>query len=246
SPTTFRRESAARWPIFVFAGIVCFGLSRLLGFRKRKAASAVIVVSLLFSSCSFFNGKLLVMEGNYYNSVQKYDDAIASYLKAAEIGGSSPYAEYGLGYSYHALDENEAALQQYAAAEKNLDNASGDHQELRYRLNFNTGIIYFEQGDFGGASDSFRKALEIDGSRLDAKKNLELSLLAQSRQNKNEGNAAALADAAGERQTQNSGSGAGESDDQRVRALYDYLRQKEQEQWRNEWTGDSNPVWPDY
>ena len=228
----FRRESAARWQLFVPAGLLFFGLSRLLGFRWRKNHKGlVLLLSLLYVSCSQAEGKFLIMEGNYFSSRHRYDVAISSYLGALET--ETPYAEYGLGLSYSALDENDAALEQYAAAEKSLETEKGEHTELRYRLNFNRGIILFEQGNFRGAADSFRKALEIDGSRLDAKRNLELSLLAAG-QTSNESPAAAES------------SGAETEDSKQAQALFDYLRQKEQDQWRSDWTADSNPVWPDY
>ncbi|MCL2834416.1 MAG: VWA domain-containing protein [Treponema sp.] len=253
SSGAFRRESTARWQLFVIAGLVCFGLSRLLGFRKKNPAGGALFVSVLFtvlfSSCSFLEAKLLVIEGNYYYSGQRYNEAISSYLKASGFDESGPYAEYGLGLSYYALDENEAALRQYAAAQNIIGSTGSAHNELRYRLNFNTGVIQFEEDDFKGAAESFRRALEIDGSRLDAKRNLELSLLALSMQNKNE--SAAVQPAAG---SQGANQGDTESESvsganevrQGVRTLYDYLRRREQDQWRNEWTGDSNPVWPDY
>ena len=245
----FRREKAERWQLFIIAGLICFGISRLLGYRRRNTAAGLLLASLLFSSCSFMEGKLLIMEGNFFNSGQRYNEAISSYLKAMDYEEAGPYAEYGLGLSYYALDENEAALEQYEAANNKIDSAKSEHQELRYRLNFNTGIIHFEQGDFKNSAESFRKALEIDSSRLDAKRNLELSLLALTRQTRSENapSAGSGADEANRQASESMSSGSNEPEVREgVRALYDYLRSREQEQWRNEWTGESNSVWPDY
>jgi Ca-activated chloride channel family protein len=218
----------------VLAALACLGLSRLLGFRRRNTsfAAALCVFLLLFSSCSRIQGHLLIMEGNFHNSRHRYTAAIASFLKAQIYGDAAPYAEYGLGLSYSALEEKDAALERYFTAVESLDNAKGEHRELVYRVNYNTGIIRFEQGDYAGAADSFRRALEIDGSRLEAKRNLELSLLALSRPNQSEPDSSPA----------NTGTG-----EQGSSALFDYLRAKEKEQWKSrEWTPDSGPPGPDY
>ena len=230
----FHRKAVPRWQIFVLAALASLGLSRLLGFRRRKTsfAAALCVFLLLFSSCSRMQGHLLIMEGNFHNSRHRYTAAIASFLQAQIYGDAAPYAEYGLGLSYSALEEKDAALERYFSAVESLDNAKGEHRELVYRVNYNTGIIRFEQGDYAGAADSFRRALEIDGSRLEAKRNLELSLLALSRPNQSEPDSSPA----------NTG-----TDGQGSSALFDYLRAKEKEQWKSrEWTPDSGPSGPDY
>jgi Ca-activated chloride channel family protein len=172
------------------------------------------------------------MEGNLHNSQHRYAEAIASFLKALEFDDAAPYAEYGLGLSYSSLEEKDAALERYSAAEEYLGQAKGEHRELRYRIKLNTGIIHFEQGDYSGAAESFRRALEIDGGRVEAKRNLELSLLAQSSPSQNEPASASA----------NTGSGG-----QGIPALFDYLRSMEQEQWKSrEWIIESDALGPDY
>jgi len=230
----YRREAAPRWHIFTLAGLAFLGISRLLGFRRKKLpliSALLCFFSLSISSCTPIQGKLLIMEGNFYRSQHRYAEAISSFLKALEFEDVVPYAEYGLGLCYSSLDEKEAALERYHAAEEFLGSAKGEHQELRFRLTFNTGIIHFEQGDYSGATDFFRKALEIDGSRIDAKRNLELSLLARSMPNQPEPASSASAGTGGHG----------------MPALFDYLRLKEQEQWKSrEWSAESGPLGPDY
>ena len=233
---TGRREAIPRWQFFVISGLVCFGFSRLLGYRRKKMSRISVLlclISFLGSSCSKIQGNLFIMEGNFYNSRHRYNEAINSYLKARNFENALPYAEYGLGSVYSSMEEKEAALDRYADAEKNLELLkAGEHPELRYRLKYNTGIIYFEQGDFSQAALSFRKALELDSGRLEAKQNLELSLLALSRPNQSEPQSSAP-------ETEQSGDASP--------ALYDYIRLKEQEQWKSrEWTGESGSDSPDY
>ena len=247
-PGGFRRESIERWQLVLFLGLISLCLSRLLVFKrrniKRGAAALACLFLLILSSCGPLQGKLLVMEGNYHSSNHNYNEAISSYFMALEYEDVTPYAEYGLGLSYSRLDENEAALERYAAAEKNLESlvrAEGEHQELRYRISFNTGVIHFEQGNFQNAAESFRRSLEIDGSRIDAKRNLELSLLETARQNQSE--AAARQDSGS---VETSSLAAQHTAQEGAEALLDYLREKSAEQWSNQWQEETDPIWPDY
>jgi Ca-activated chloride channel family protein len=170
------------------------------------------------------------MEGNFFYSREMYSDAIGAYLKALEYPNTVPYGEYGLGAVYLALDEGEAALRRFEAAETALNRvASLPPEELLYRIRYNTGVVYFQQGDFSGAALSFRKALEIDGSRIEAKQNLELSLLSMS----GPGSVVSAPVTEGEQR-------GGDT-------LFDYIHQKEQDQWKSrEWAEDAPSPGPDY
>jgi Ca-activated chloride channel family protein len=145
---------------------------------------------------------------------------------------TAPYAEYGLGSVYLSLDEGAAALRHFAAAEEGLTNVlREDHRELIYRIHYNRGVVRFHAGDFGAAADQFRTALETDGSRIEAKRNLELSLLSLSQ--KETGAAASL--------SLNS-----EAPQKGLQVLFDYIRRKESDQWKSrEWVEDVS-VGPDY
>jgi Ca-activated chloride channel family protein len=236
------REPKARWQLFILAALVSLGVSRLLGFRRYRKKAAMLGALLCFlsltgSSCSRMQGKLLIMEGNFYNSRGLYTDAISSYLKALDYDDAVPYAEYGLGSAYFALEEGQAALERYAEAEKTLA-APGleDHPELRYRIQYNSGIIHFEKGEYQRAAEAFRRALEIDGSRIEAKRNLELSLLTLSRASRSEPSSSPGT-------SESAGEGAGQA----APVLFDYLRLKEQEQWKSKaWAEEDASSGPDY
>jgi Ca-activated chloride channel family protein len=243
-----RREFKSRWQLFVLAALASLAVSRLLGFRIRKkrvtgiqAGNAAVfllsgLVSLFGSSCSRMQGKLLIMEGNFYNNRGLYIDAISSYLQALEYGDAVPYAEYGLGSAYFALEESGAALERYAAAEESLNAPAADHQELRYRVKYNSGIIHFEKAEYEEAAAFFREALEIDGSRIEAKRNLELSLLTMERNSTPQ-----EVSPSGTPRTGSTGEDSGSE------FLFDYLRQKEREQWKSrEWEKEDTVSGPDY
>ena len=242
-----RRESNPRWRIFALSALVSLGGSRLLGFSRRarrrgpgaKAAgiSALLCCLFLFSSCAKTQGKLLIMEGNFFNTRGLYTEAISSYLKAMDYGDAVPYAEFGLGTAYFSLDEGAAALERYGAAKDGLSGPAWEgHGELSYRIYYNMGIIHFEKGEYGEAARAFRDALKVDGSRIEAKRNLELSLLTVTRSSSPQ-----AASPEGRTEEGREGGGIGSS------ALFSYLRQKEQEQWKSkEWNGESDTSGPDY
>jgi Ca-activated chloride channel family protein len=108
-----------------------------------------------------------------------------------------------------------------------------DHRELIYRINYNRGVVRFHAGDFAAAAEDFRAALETDGSRIEAKRNLELSLLSMSRQSSGVASAPGLNIQEEQRGT---------------KALFDYIRRKEQDQWKSrEWEeGEEEFVGQDY
>jgi Ca-activated chloride channel family protein len=185
------------------------------------------------ASCSAVQGKLFIMEGSFHFARNRTPEAISAYLKALGFDETAPYAEYGLGYIYLVLGANAAALGRFAAAEEALARLPRDteHAELVYRIHYNTGIIRFQEGDYAGAAGEFRKALEAEGSHIEAKRNLELSLLSLGPR----GNAA-------ETLLIHQETGGGETD-----SLLDYIRRKEQDRWKSrEWAGDTPVSGPDY
>jgi Ca-activated chloride channel family protein len=175
---------------------------------------------------------LLIMEGNFFHARNQYTQAIASYLRALRYAEARPYGEFGLGVVYGALDEGAAALERFTAAAEALQDLPREASpELVYRIHYNRGVVYFKEGDYAGAAASFRQALEADGSRIEAKRNLELSLLVLAQ----------------ERSTtpvspqEESGTEAGTS------ALFGYLQKKEQSQWKSrEWIEAVPFTGPDY
>jgi len=197
-------------------------------FKRRLFHCLFALVVCFLSSCS--PAKLFIMEANYYNSRGKFDEAIASYHKALEYKEAAPYAEYGLGSVFYSLDENKAALEHFANSQKILQSLSAaEHRELRYRNNYNSGVALFSEGDFSAAALAFREALRTEPGKIEAKRNLELSLMSIARERAGEGHT--------EKQQEN----------ETRAAIFEYLRQKEQNQWKSrEWGSEEQTTGPDY
>ena len=203
---------------------------RILRITKPLAILSLTLTAsvFLFNSCS--KSKLLIMEANYYIKQDRYEDAIMTFFKALDYEDAAPYAEYGLGSVFYSLGANEAALIHFNTGKSLLEKfPSGENRELQYRLNYNSGIVHFSDGDYNAAAASFIDALRINTEKIDAKRNLELSQMSILRQNANEGVSA-------------SDEGAAVRD-----ILFQYLRQKEQTQWKSrEWDTDEDETGPDY
>ena len=200
-------------------------------FLRTRWRCLFFIGLLLFCVTSCSRGKLHIMEANYFHSRGKYNDAIAAYFNALEYEETAMYAEYGLGTVFYSLDEGNAALERFNNSMSLLETFSAnEHKELRYRNKYNSGIVHFIEGDFVSAAEAFKDALRENPRKIDAKRNLELSQLSLSMQR------------AGE-----SRSDTQEQENESRSILFEYLRQREQSQWRSrEWETDDQQIGPDY
>jgi Ca-activated chloride channel family protein len=221
-------EPKERRSLFVILAILAYAFSKFAPLISRLPAVSMVVFVLFFTSCS--EGRLLLIEANYLNSRGRYDEAIVPYLKALNYEDSAPYAEYGLGLTFYLLDEGKAALKRFDSSQKKLDNFSAaEHRELRYRNSYNSGVVHFEEGDFHSAAAAFRDALRVDSRKIEAKRNLELSLLS----------------IAHDESENKSAEGLKENETREI--LFEYLRDKEQRQWKSrEWAPEERQTGPDY
>jgi len=216
--------------LFIIFAIIFYTTSKFVTRQYKKLPGlplvSILTVVIFFSSCS--EGKLLLLEANYLSSRARYDEALVPYLKALNHEDAAPYAEYGLGLTFYLIDKGEAALIRYKDSQKMLEKYSdNEHRELRYRNHYNSGIIFFEEGDYQSAADSFKDALRADSRRMDAKRNLELSLLSISMESKSEDRT--------------------EEQEEQREILFEYIRQEEQQLWKSrEWTPEENYSGPDY
>ncbi|GHV83166.1 hypothetical protein AGMMS50212_05060 [Spirochaetia bacterium] len=188
----------------------------------------------MFPSCSKIGGKLKIAGANFYYSRGMFVESIGSYVEALNYPDVEAYAEYGLGSAYLALEQNDAALVRFNAAEEKA--LADGNRELLYRIRYNSGVARFKSGDLPGAAADFKHALESDSGRVAAKLNLELCMLSLLMQR----------ESAVVRVTQK-GSVTEDSERRKREILFNFIRQKETDKWKSyEWSGESTDTGPDY
>ncbi len=187
--------------------------------------------ALLLGSCSGVSDRFSILEANLLSGRGEYRKAVSLYSRAAADPSCEAYASFGLGSVYLALGELEPALKQFRRAAERAA-AADPGGELEFRARYDAGIALYRSGDFDGAADAFRRALRIDGARLEAKRNLELCLKAMHRRRAPGASTSQL--------------GVKKQQSDEPKKLFDYIREKESDRWRSrEWQADS-PDTPDY
>lgn len=202
--------------------------------RLSKYNYLLAAALLTLNCCGGINGKLKLVEGNFYFSRGMVNEAIGAYLDAADKQESAAYANFALGTTYLALEQSDAALERFARAEKDLPELS-ETRALLYSIRYNRGAVFFERGDFENAAAAFRSAIEADTSAREAKRNLELSLVSMQMKNQ-----AAVIE---QHQTGQTANSHGERGD----VIFEYIRRHETDVWKSwEWTGEAEGKGLDY
>lgn len=178
----------------------------------------LLLMPFLLVSCNAYFPHLRVVRANYYVSRGEYQPAIVDYLRAQGVSEYEPWLAYNLGTVYHYLGESGAAVDRWEAAwESNVD-------DLMYGARFNRGVFLFEQGRYQEAFSEFRSALRINPGSKSAKTNLELTI--------ERIEAGSELDGEGTRGSGGREEGSEESQDSGGQRMLDYLRRKQEQQWR--------------
>ena len=206
----------------------------MTGKYRLKRFALMIPALALVVSCAPVRSRLKLVQGNIRFSQGMYAESAGFYMEAMDDPATAPYAAYSLGAVYLAMEQDDAALARFSEAEKNA--SVEENRELIYRSRYNSGIIRFTNGDFEEAASDFKRALEVDGSRVDAKLNFELSMLSLMRKN----------ESAHVRTTQK---GSVTEDDARRKSeiLFNFVRKKESNRWKSwDFAGETEMDGPDY
>jgi Ca-activated chloride channel family protein len=211
------------------------GLDTKMNAKYMVKRFALIVPAItLFVSCAPIRSRLKLVQGNIYFSRGLYAEAAGFYIEAADDPATAPYAAYSLGAVYLALEQDEAALARFSEAEKNV--SVEENRELIYRSRYNSGIIRFTNGDFAEAASDFKRALEVDGSRVDAKLNFELSVLSLMRERES-----------AHVRTTRKGSVTENDSRRKNEILFNFVRQKESNRWKSwDFAGETDADGLDY
>ena len=179
---TYEEKPVPRYKLFLLLAVLFFAFSyifteidfgRLLKDAK-SSVGALVVLMTMFTGCSSDSSDIL--KGTYAVRQKQYRHAVSCFLKVAERANENQnkenldYALYDLGTAYALLDERAAALEKFVLIDENSP------QNVQYSTYYNSGVIAHKEGRYEDALNYFRKALEIDSSRIEAKINMELSI----------------------------------------------------------------------
>ena len=202
--------------------------------RARSLLQLFVVAAAAISlpSCGdALSGRAAMLKGSAAYHSREWDKAILSFLPAASSSRKaiSDYAGYGLALTYIEQNELKAAKARLAAIE------GGGSDALRSAVWYERGVCEYMEGNYSEAAECFRRSLEIESSRADAKINLEISLMQAENKKANAASFSAVEGGAAE-------SAQGASED----AMFSLIERKEVEQWKRLSQPIKESLAPDY
>jgi Ca-activated chloride channel family protein len=238
---TYEMQSVSRHSVFLLLAIVFFVFSFVAGelvipdrkqrrsFKKDMLNKTTLVsifacclILPLFTSCSGRakdGARILKSTWAWYQ--KQYQTAVAGFLQTSEDASKSgdslvqQYALYGLAVTYMTQEENGSALERLSQI------APDAPQQVRYAAYYNAGIIANRSGDYKKAAALFKQAILADGTKADAKINLELS------QKQESTHKAQDAEQEMKSVSENNNESALE------KAVFSLIRENEQKKWKN-------------
>ena len=240
--TSYEVKPVPRYKLFLSLALIFlilsyisteFNFQRFFGSAKKITAKAsiAIIISLL-SGCT--SQTTDIFKGTVSFHQKKYRHSVSCFMKASEEAEkdenriNQSYALYDLGTAYIMLGEDSAALEQF----KNISDEAPAN--VRYSAFYNAGVLAWRNSDFDEAKEYFKKALEIDSSKIDAKINLELSMQqAQAKGNQNQSN-------------QIQASQEENTPQNLEKAVFEHIKENDQKQWKNSEAKDSSNLAEDF
>lgn len=251
---SYEARPLPRYKLFLILAFIFFGASFFATefdfstFRNQKspkAASVLIIFSLIsimtLSGCSSdktektsgTSESVKILRGTWEWHKKNYRKAVSFYLDVAqntapEKNQTINYSLYDLAQAYSMTGEDKAALERYAQI------SSDAPAIVRYKAYYNAGIIACNNGDFEGATSYFRKALEIDSSRIEAKINMELSIqmtAAESKQNESQAIPA---------------SQENQHNQDLENTVFNHIKENDKRQWKNSESNQAQNLSDDY
>ena len=138
------------------------------------------------------------------------------------------YCLYDLGTAYLMLGEDQAAMQRL------LEISEDASDELRYAAFYNAGIISHKNQNYEEAREYFKKAIEIDNTRVDAKINMELSMQMTESKVKQKESQAKPANQEEEKLPDIEN------------AIFQHIKENDQKQWKNSESNQTQNLAEDY
>ena len=239
---SYEAKPVPRFKLFLILAVLFYSLSYVFtefDFSRIKAAARItgavscILILCTLTGCSDSTGDIL--KGAFAFSQKQYSQAVSYFNSANETANKSgneqtmEYAVYDLGTAYALLGEDDAAMEKYVLITEDAPSA------IRYGAYYNAGIIAHKNEDYDHAIEYFKKALEADSTRLDAKINLELSIQSVEVNVKHtQSNAVPATD---DHTTNNQ---------DMEKAVFERIKENDQKQWKNSESSQSQNLADDY
>lgn len=239
--SSYETKPVPRYKLFLILSLLTFVLSyiftevdfvNLLKLPKATGVAGLLCLSAFFTSCSSDTAK--IFSGTYAYHQKQYQHSVSEFLSVAENAVKEEndfvlnYSLYNLGTAYAMIGEDDAALKRFASISEDAP------QNVRYAAFYNSGIIEHKKGNYEDAQYYFRKALEVDNSRLEAKINLELSMIMTEEKVK---------------QNESSALPAAENDSNIPdieKAVFEHIKENDKNQWKNSESSQSQNFADDY
>ncbi len=239
--TSYEVKPVPRYKLFLSLAVIFLILSYIStefnfqrffsGVKKAAVKSSIAVFITLLTGCSQTTD---IFKGTVAFHQKKYRHSVSCFMKASEEAAANEnrinqsFALYDLGTAYIMLGEDSAALEQF----KNI--SSDAPVNVRYSAFYNAGVLAWRNSDFDEAKEFFKKALEIDSSKIDAKINLELSMQQiQAKGHQNQSN-------------QIQASQEEKSPQNLEKTVFEHIKENDQKQWKNSESKDSANLAEDF
>lgn len=226
---TYETKPVPRYKLFLILSLMAFAFSyicvefnlkKVFGKKKIAAVTGSLLVCIsLFTGCS--DSTLEVLSGSYSVQQKQYRKGISHFLKSVQNATATEnqtvldYSLYDLGTAYQLSGEKEAAIERYSQISESAA------EDVKFAAYYNCGVIAHNNEDYDSAQDYFRKALEIDNTKISAKINLELSMQ--------------MAEAKGrQHQSQTIPASEGNSNIPDIEeGVFEHVKENDQKRWKN-------------
>lgn len=238
---TYETKPVPRYKLFVVFALLAFAFSyictefdfkRVFGKRKLSSTLSLMIFLALFTGCS--DSTFEILTGSHSIQQKQYRKAISHFMNSLQTATENEnqenidYSLYNLGTAYQLSGEKDAAMNRYGQISENAS------ENVKFAAYYNSGIIAHSQEDYELAQDFFRKALEVDNTKVNAKINLELSMQ--------------MAEAKG-RQRQSQTIPAAEENSSMPdieEGVFEHVKENDQKRWKNSESPENSSLENDY
>jgi len=241
-PVSYEAKPVPRFKLFLLLAVLFYSFSYIFTefdfSRIKKAARFTVGLScilIIFALTGCSDSTSDILKGSFAFAQKQYSNAVAHFNSAKQTAEEKEnqetlqYALYDLGTAYSLLGEDDAAMEKYSQLTQDAP------ASIRYGAYYNAGIIAHKNEDYDKAVEYFKKALEVDSSRLDAKINLELSIQSVQVSVQHEQSKAVPA-----AQDQNM------NNQDLEKAVFERIKENDQKQWKNSESTQSQNLADDY